>query len=160
MAEQFTVNGSFWNCTAVDGYVWMLFAGTELVDDVGKELLSDTAFTLYQDGDVHLRNLTCDFNCMIQRRRVADDTELFFNCLYVFHCGLLSYDSNGRRLFDCTLSDGCTEFFAVQVDKLGHGLLNLFIGQCLVIIAQEISDSVGFFADSHRNALIHVKQIH
>ena len=60
MSEKLTVDGPFRDGTAVNGDIGAMFACAELVDDLGKDFLSCTAFACDQDGQVSWGNLACN----------------------------------------------------------------------------------------------------
>ena len=86
MAEQFGIDGPFGDTAAVEGEVYVMFAGTELVDDLRNDLLAHAALTGNQHGQVRGGDLTGDFDGAVELRIVADDTETLLDLIQIHIC--------------------------------------------------------------------------
>ncbi len=81
MTEEFGVDGSFRNGTAVEGEVSFSLAWARIVDDARNDFLTHTIFTLNEDRQIH----ACHFEgCLygtIERIAVANDAVALFDGL-------------------------------------------------------------------------------
>ena len=89
MSEEFGIYRALGYRPAVDGYVAVVFAGAQLVDDFREEFLSRSAFAQYQDAQVRVGNLGGDVYGSVEQGGITDDAEPLFYALNV-HDGCFS----------------------------------------------------------------------
>lgn len=85
VTEELGVDGTFGYGTAVDGYVFAVFAGTVGMDYLREELFAGTALAGDEHGQVDGCNLQRPGDGPYQTGGITDDTEPLFGLLYV--CG-------------------------------------------------------------------------
>ena len=75
VSEQFAVDGSFRDSSAVNGELGSVFARRESVDDFWEVLFSDTGLTGDEHAEIRLGNLNRDFYISVEQRTGADNSE-------------------------------------------------------------------------------------
>jgi hypothetical protein len=85
MPEEFRVDGSLGDGATVDGDKFFVFPGAQGVDDFGKNLFSDPAFTGDQDGQIRRGHSYSGTQRPVQQGRLANDPETLFYPLKRFH---------------------------------------------------------------------------
>ena len=83
VSEQFGVDGAFGYSPAVDGYVFLMFAGAELVDNLGEEFLARSALAVDEHRQVDRGHAHGPRDGLEQGRRVANDAEALLGLLYL-----------------------------------------------------------------------------
>ena len=79
MPEEFTVDRSLGDGTAVDGKISTVLAGRESVNDFREMLFPDTGFAGDEHAQIRAGNLHGYFDIAIEQRTLTDDAESLFD---------------------------------------------------------------------------------
>ena len=85
VAEKLRVDRAFGNGRAVDGYIFIVFAGRISVDDLREKLLAHAAFARDEYRQVGRSHAHGDLQRPVQKFRSADDAEALFDCGDIRH---------------------------------------------------------------------------
>ena len=85
VAEKLRVDRAFGNGRAVDGYIFIVFAGRVSVDDLREKLFAHAAFARDEYRQVGRSHAHGDLQRPVQKFRSADDAEALFDCGDIRH---------------------------------------------------------------------------
>ena len=91
MAEKFGLYGTFRNRTAVDRYIVVVLARAECMNYFGNHLLSHTAFTCDENGQIGTGYLYCGIYGIVQLRIIADNSEAVFYFIKFHVCKVMIF---------------------------------------------------------------------
>ena len=79
MTKQFRIDGAFRYGSAVYRDVRTVFTGAQVMNDLWENFLSNTTFTIDQNGNVGSCYLSGYINRPIEKRRVTNNSKPLFN---------------------------------------------------------------------------------